>query len=117
MLSNAELTDMRDTIQDYLLPDTCNILSIARSSDGSGGFTEPWGTATAGAACRLDTQNGKYMDLDGSVRSYKKLVFSLPYNTTITNANRIVHNSNTYQVVNTNEGSWIAVKRAEVEKI
>lgn len=117
MLSNDELTDMRTTIQDYLLPDTCSILSITRTSDGSGGFTETWGTASANVACRLDTQNGKYIDLDGSVRSYKKLVLSLPYNTTITNANRVLFSGNTFQVVNTNEGSWIAVKRAEVEKI
>ena len=117
MLSNSELSDMRSTIQDYLLPDTCNIISITRTSDSSGGFTEAWGTATASAACRLDTQNGKYMNLDGSVRTYKMLILSLPYNTTITTGNRVQYDGNTYQVLMVNEGSWLAVRRAEVEQI
>ena len=117
MLSNDELTDMRSTIQDYLLPDTCNILSLTSTSDGAGGFTDTWGTATASLACRLDRQGGRYTDMDGGVQTYKKLVLSLPYNATITEANRVEHGTNTYQVVSVNEGSWLAVKRAEVEKI
>jgi hypothetical protein len=117
MLSNDELTDMRNTIQDFLLPDTCNLLSLSSSSDGAGGFTDTWGTATANLACRLDTQNGRYTDLDGGVQTYKKLVLSIPYNATITEANRIEYGSNIYQVISVNEGSWLAVKRAEVEKI
>ena len=117
MLTDSELTNMRETIEDYLLPDTCDILSVTRASDAAGGFTETWGTATASAKCRLDTQNGRYMTLDGGVQSYKKLVLSLPYNTTITTANRVLYSGNTYQVISTNEGSNLAVKRAEVEKL
>ena len=117
MLSSDELTEMRTTIQDYLLPDTCNILSLSSSSDGAGGFTETWGTATANLACRLDTQSGRFTDMEGGVQTYKKLVLSLPYNAIITEANRVEHGTNLYQVVSVNEGSWLAVKRAEVEKI
>ena len=117
MLSNDELSDMRSTIQDYLLPGTCNILSFAGTADGSGGFTEAWGTASANVACRLDTQTGRYQNLDGGVQTYKKLVLSLPYGTTITEANRVSHGGNLYAVVSTNEGSWLAVKRAEVQKV
>ena len=77
MLSNAELTDMRDTIQDYLLPDTCNILSIARSSDGSGGFTEAWGTATAGRGLADWTHKTGSTWILMVLLGHIKLVFSL----------------------------------------
>jgi hypothetical protein len=115
MLSDKDLADMRNTIEDNLLPDTCYILTATSTSDGAGGFTDSWGTVTV--SCRLDTQHGRYTDLDGGLQTYKKLVLSLPYDTTISEANRVQYGSNTYQVVSVNEGSWLAVKRAEVEKI
>ena len=115
-LSSADLEFMRSEIEN-MLPDTCNILSVLKTSDGMGGFTETWGTATANVKCRLDTKSGNYRSLDGSVQSFDKLVFSLPYNTAIEIANRIEYNGETYQPTAENSGSWLAVKRVEVEKL
>ena len=116
MLSNSDLSYMRDCV-DLLLPDTCYILTNAGTADGSGGITEAWGTATATTKCRLDTINGNYRDMDGAVQTYNKLVLSLPYDATITEANRVYYNSTTYQVTSVNDGSWLATKRAEVQKV
>lgn len=114
-LDNADLTYMRDCIDD-LMPDTCNILSVTSVSDGMGGFTDKWGTATASVSCRLDTQRGTYRDLDGSIRDYKKLVFSMPQSTSITTANKVEYGDDTYRITAINEGSWLGVRRVEVLK-
>jgi SPP1 family predicted phage head-tail adaptor len=106
---------MRDSVE-LLLPDTCYILTNAGTVDGSGGVTESWGTAET-ANCRLDTINGNYRNMAGAVQTYNKLILSLPYDTTITEANRVYYNSTTYQVTSVNDGSWLATKRAEVQKV
>lgn len=113
-LSNAELTFMRECIND-LLPDTCTILSNSGTTDSMGGFTNSWGTASASVSCRLDRQNGSYQDVNGGIHSVTKMIMTMPYNTTITTAHRIVHSGNTYNVTSVLSGSWIASKRAEVE--
>ena len=41
-----------------LMPDTCTILSVAYTSDGEGGMTEAWGTATASVKCLDSSQAG-----------------------------------------------------------
>lgn len=115
MLSSNDLSYMRDSIEE-LLPDTCYILTAAGTADGAGGITEAWGTAGT-ANCRLDTITGNYRDLAGAVQSFSKLVLSMPYDTTITEANRVYYNSTTYQVTSVNDGSWLATKRAEVQKV
>jgi head-tail adaptor len=116
MLSSSDLSYMRDSVE-LLLPDTCFILTASGTADGSGGVTEGWGTASTPTACRLDTINGKYKDMAGAVQTYNKLIFSLPYDTIITEANRVYYNSTTYQVTSVNDGSWLATKRAEVQKV
>jgi len=115
MLSSNDLSYMRDSVE-LLLPDTCYILTNAGTVDGSGGVTESWGTAGT-ANCRLDTINGNYRNMAGAVQTYNKLILSLPYDTTITEANRVYYNSTTYQVTSVNDGSWLATKRAEVQKV
>ena len=116
MLSSNDLSYMRDSVE-LLLPDTCYILTNAGTVDGSGGVTESWGTASTTTKCRLDTVTGNYKDMAGAVQTYDKLILSLPYDTTITEANRVYYNSTTYQVTSVNDGSWLATKRAEVQKV
>ena len=116
MLSSNDLSYMRDSVE-LLLPDTCYILTNSGTADGSGGVTDSWGTASTTTACRLDTMTGNYKDMDGAVQTYNKLILSTPYDTVITEANRVYYNSTTYQVTSVNDGSWLATKRAEVQKI
>ena len=115
MLDASMLAAMREAIDD-LLPDTCNILSVTRTADGKGGWTETWGTASASVACRLDMKSGMEQVQGGGVQPYKSYMLSLPYSTTITTDYRVVHSGITYEVktVNTSQ-SWIAVRRVELE--
>lgn len=119
MIDTAMLAVMREAIGD-LLPDTCNILSVTRTADGMGGFTETWGTATAGVSCRLDlvTRDLNEMVKGGAVNPYPQYMLSVPYDTTLAVENRIEHNSVTYAVVKVNTSqSWKAVARAVLELV
>jgi head-tail adaptor len=118
MLTSAELAFMRDSIE-QLLPDTCNILSVTRTPDGQGGMTETWGTAGTAITCRVDIKQVREQQSGGAVQYYTQTMLSLPYDTTITAANRVEHGGNTYAVItpaNTDQ-SWIAVKRVALELV
>jgi head-tail adaptor len=112
------LAAMRSAIAD-LLPDTCVILSITETPDGAGGVTQSWGTLSSGVSCRLDVKSGMEQVAGGALVPYKRTMLSVPYDTTITEAHRVVHSGGTYNVIappNTGQ-SWIAVKRVELERV
>lgn len=116
-LTARELAQMRADIED-LFPDTCDILSVAYTSDSEGGFAEAWGTATAGVHCRIDYRSGTERMTGGAIQPYSKAVLSIPYNTTISKTNRVKSGSYTWAIVSLNDGqSWQAVKRAELERV
>ena len=111
---------MREAIED-LMPDTCDILQLTQASDGAGGLTDTWGTATGGVSvpCRLDFGSpGREAMSNSSLTPFKKGVVSMPYSYTVTPANRLRINSSDYSIqgVNTNQ-SWIGVKRVIVELV
>lgn len=116
-LSAAELAQMRSDIN-QLLPDTGYILALTRTSDGGGGWSESWGTAGT-AVCRLDFPNpGKEQSAADRLQSFKSGVLNVPYDTTITTANRLSLNSHLYNIVGVNiDQSWIPVKQCLVEAI
>ena len=116
-LTARELAQMRADIED-LFPDTCDILTVAYTSDSEGGFAEAWGTATAGVKCRIDYRSGTERMTGGAIQPYNKAVISLPYNTTISATNRIKSGAYTWSILSLNDGqSWQAVKRAELERV
>jgi len=116
-LTAKELAQMRADIED-LMPDTCDILSVAYTSDGEGGMAETWGTATAGVHCRIDYRSGRETMTGGAIQPYNKAVLSLPYNTPISTTNRVKSGDYTWAVKSLNDGqSWQAVKRAELERV
>ena len=116
-LTARELAQMQADIYD-LLPDTCDILSVAYTSESEGGFAEAWGTATAGVKCRIDYRSGRETMTGGAIQPYSKAVLSVPYNTTISLTNRVKSGDYVWSILSINEGqSWQAVKRAELERV
>ena len=116
-LTARELAQMQADIYD-LLPDTCDILSVAYTSDSEGGFAEAWGTATAGVKCRIDYRSGRESMTGGAIQPYSKAVLSVPYNTTISLTSRVKIGDYVWSILSINEGqSWQAVKRAELERV
>lgn len=116
-LSARELAQMRADIEE-LMPDTCDILEVAYTSDGEGGMTEAWGTATASVTCRLDYRSGTEKITGSAIQPYSKAVLSIPYDETLTTSNRVYANGYTFAVVSVNAGqSWDVVTRAELERV
>lgn len=116
-LTDNELAQMRADIAN-LLPDTCSILSVAYTSDGEGGWSEAWGTATASVACRIDFKMGREVVVGGAVQPFTRVILSLPYNTALSTNDRILSGGNTYAVKSVNNGqSWIVAVRAELERV
>jgi len=119
-LTARELAQMREDINDLLesTNTTCDILSVAYTSDGEGGMTEAWGTALANVACRIDYRSGSEKMTGGAIQSYSKAVLSIPYNTAINSTNRVKSGDYIWAVKSINDGqSWMAVKRAELERV
>jgi len=116
MLPAAELDQIRTDLE-TMLPDTCNILSLTRTSDGQGGWSEAWGTASTAVACRLDFISGAEAITGAALIPYSRAVLSLPQATTITAQSRVEYGGVTYTVQAVNLGSWLGVKRCTVQKV
>ena len=121
-LTTAELAEIRSAINE-LMPDTCTLLTRTNTSDGEGGFTEAWGTASANVPCRLDSKlgvietKGQERLTAGAVNYFHTYVLTLPYNTTITEQYRVLMDGEYYQVKSVDyDKSWIASVRAFVER-
>ncbi len=117
-LTSAELAAMRTDIAN-LLPDTCNLLSLTLTSDGQGGHTEAWGTATASVSCRLDAAGRPFEGQAGTRQEeFGPWVLSVPQGTSITAQQRVECNGSTFNVTSVdNEKSWVAVIRAQLELV
>ena len=115
-IDTAMLSAMRTAIGE-LLPDTCTILTAGSyTPDGQGGGSTNYGTS-ATIAFRLDVIQGHEQAAGGAMQPFTSYKGSLPYDTSITNNDLLVHNSVTYAVTNVNTNqSWIAVKRVDLEK-
>jgi hypothetical protein len=114
MIPADELTAMQATIA-TLLPDSCSILTPTIVSNGSGGTTTTWGTATA--SCRLDMLSGNESLSAGAIQSFQRGVMTLPTSATVTPTCKLVHGGITYNVISCDpDKSWPTCKRAIVEK-
>lgn len=116
-VTSAELTQMRADILDNLLPDTCNILTVTRTEDGEGGWSESWGTASTGVNCRLDGLSGRENIAGAAVQPFHSYVLTLPWDTTITTDYRVEYGTVTYEVKSVKTGSWMVCTRALLEAV
>lgn len=117
-LTTTELTAMRTAIKE-LLPDTCTVLSLARTGDGQGGWTEAWsGTVAANVACRLDSVTKTEQLAGGAVQHFTGWVLTVPHDVAVTQAHRVQIGSSQYNILGIDSGkSWNACLRLDVEKV
>ena len=115
-LSEVELAAMREALVETL-PDTGYVLSLTRVSDGMGGGTATWGTAGT-AACRVEAMRGAERYSGDKLTAFARYVVTVPYDTTVTEANRFKVGSVEYSILNVDGGkSWPVAKRLEVERV
>lgn len=115
MLSDGDLTYMRNSI-DELLPDICNILTATYASDGQGGYTPTWGTASAGVKCRLDPgrkESNERLQGGAVLLPYSYWILTLEHGALLTTEQRVEIGSDTYEVRAVDAGkSWSGSIRA-----
>lgn len=116
MIPTSELADLRAASLD-VLPDTCIILSPSTASDGQGGQTTTWGTAST-SACRLDKMDGSEGYIGASRQAFSGYMLTLPSTTVLLNNYRVTHGGYTYSVITVNEDQTnLILKRAELERV
>jgi hypothetical protein len=122
-LTTAELTNIRNSIDD-LLPDTGYILSKGTAtSNGAGGLSAAWGTAGT-VSYRLDSRitqsqgGGKEEVKSASLLPFHTFILTLTHDATITTANMFKDKDGTsYNVTSVDNGkSWNGSVRCIVEK-
>ena len=99
-LSTAELAQLRTDANAYL-PDTCTIQTVVRTADNMGGWTEAWSNTYTSVACRLAPARATRDEtLRGEqISAYSQWVLTVAYNQTIDETMRVVHDSETYEVL------------------
>ncbi len=116
--SAVELAQIRTDYEKATMPDTCDILSLTRTGDSAGGWSEAWGTASGTIACRIDPLVGNEQLAGGGVQSFYTYILSLPHGTSITAANRVKINSVVYNVTDVDANkSWSSCVRATIERV
>ncbi len=114
-MDDIELTRIRADLAE-LMPDTGYILSVTRTSDGGGGWTEAWGTAST-VTCRVDYARGVEVLAGGAVQPKRQLVATVPYSTVVTTANRFQYGGVSFAIASVSAGSWQTCKRLTLEAL
>ena len=115
-ITAAQLAYMRATVN-TLLPDTGYVLSLAYTPDGYGGVTETWGTAGT-ISCRVDPLRGFETLTGGAIQPYHAFQLTAPYDTTLTEAQRVKVGTVTYAVKSVDDDKSDAVSlRATMERL
>ena len=112
-----ELLGMQATQQETL-PELCDILAIARVSDGAGGFDEEWEALEADVPCRLTVIKGVEDTPGQALQPFQKTILTLPVGTEISTANRIAYQGEIYNVTSlSTPKSWATCIRVELEMV
>ena len=116
-LSEADLAYTRSQASSAL-PDIVTIERLTRIDDGAGGQTNRWDQVYTDVPARLAERSGR----DGIMAARESVeaawTLTLPYNQEIAEADRVVHDGLTYEVVWVNKGrSWDTVRRCFLARI
>lgn len=113
-----ELSDARTHMEGEILDQTCTILEVNRVSDEMGGFTESDGTIAVSVACRLgiNKKAGVAGAQAGRVVYADALFLDVPSAQSLSEGNRVVIGSITYEVVWVEDAvQWQMLKSAHVK--
>lgn len=119
-LTDEELAQMREDVDEGLLSDVCIIQEFTLTSDGAGGNTVAWTAVSGGTvACRFDP------DLDRTQPTLPTAevlqlrgVFTLPYDAPINATRRIFYDGSAWELRELfAEHSWRVSIKAKVARI
>jgi len=117
-LGADELANIRAHLK-VTLPDTCTIQYPTWVSDGMGGGTHVWTARGTAIKCRLAPKGGGQAFItQAQVKEGMAWVLSLPHDQTVEVEDRVLVDSNTYQVTQVNvDESELGLKRVFVERL
>ena len=112
----GQLVYMREKLN-QLMPDTGYILTLAYTQDGYGGVVETWGTAGT-ISCRVDAISGRELLAGGAVQPFFSYRLTAPYDTILTEAQRVQVGGETYAIKSVDNGKSDAISlRADLERL
>ena len=116
-LTERELELMRHEATDWL-PDLCTVQTRATAPDGQGGVTETWASAT-NVPCKLNVATlrnaGRFGEQFGM---HVNFVLSVRHDQAIASGNRVVLNSDTYEVIAVDDDhTYRPLRRAYLRRI
>lgn len=99
-LSALELSQLRNDQTDYW-PDTATIQTVTRTRDDQAGWTEAWANTYTSVPCRLSPETASQAERQaaGQIQAVTNWVFTVAHNQAIDETMRVVHDSQTYEVV------------------
>lgn len=117
-LSAKELSDMRAVADDYF-PDICTIQTKTTSTGSMGGISESYANTYTGVACRLDPGGGASEAIvNFALEGRSTWMLNIPYDQAIAIEDRVVHNSETYEVVGVvDTQSYSTIRRAMLVRV
>lgn len=116
MLSAGDLESMRATLE-ASLPGTAIIQSKTVVSDGGGGGTASW-TAAGTVACRLSPLRSGGETMEGDrVTPDARFAITLPWDASVTEANRLSIASEIYSVTQVMDRDWKIGTRLEARRV
>lgn len=117
-LTTAELTAMRDASNSFL-PDTCTISRVTRTKTAAGSYSEAWANLATDVACRLDSlSEAAEAQIAGASGTVAEFALAVAWNQDITEKDRVVLNTNTYEVVAVKSSqSWLVHRRCLVKRV
>ena len=107
MLPADELARLQSDI-DALLPDTCTLLSPVETRGSDGSVLVTWGTAATSVKCRFDPLTGSEQTAAGAAQVFQGYRVTLPADTTVTTAYRVVKGGITYNIITADPGKSLA---------
>lgn len=106
MLTDAELAAMQE-MQETALPDTCTISRATLTTDNAGGATLSWADVATDVPCRAGPPSSRWERIAAEkVQAVNVQIFTLPHDTDVRPADRIVWSGETFEVQPGEVGSW-----------
>ena len=117
LLQGNDLAYMRSEAE-KAMPDLVDIQRKTLTSDKQGGFTEAWANSYQQVAARIAGKGGGESNEAGRQDLQQDFMLTLAHDQSITQTDRVVHTSGTYEVQSVDAGkSWSATIRCQMRRL
>lgn len=116
MMGTTDLAYVRSQAEDAL-PDTVDLQTYTRISDGQGGFTESWASAYQSVPARLAPTTGRERLRAGARSEEAESILTVAWDQTLDATMRVLHQDSTYEIILVLGHSYLTAKRALLKRL